>query len=99
LEVLTAAELSQRIHSPTLVCGELAEEERRLLARKRKNVILASPAGALRRPAFLAELGWQRWQAGAVDDPASLAPIYLHYPVADRNEGSQSAPIPSLDSR
>jgi tRNA threonylcarbamoyladenosine biosynthesis protein TsaB len=89
VEVLTPAELSQRIHSPTLVCGELSEEERRLLGRKRKNVILASPAGSLRRPAFLAELGWRRWQAGAVDDPATLAPVYLHY-----NNRSQSAPIP-----
>lgn len=79
IEVLTPAELSQRIQTPTLVCGELGEDDRRLLARKRKNVILASPAQSLRRPAFLAELGWQRWQAGESDDPATLAPIYLHY--------------------
>jgi len=26
----------------------------------------------------LAELAWARWQAGHVDDEASLAPIYLH---------------------
>jgi len=31
-----------------------------------------------RRPGFLAELGWKRWQAGKVDDVVSLAPIYLH---------------------
>jgi tRNA threonylcarbamoyladenosine biosynthesis protein TsaB len=79
VEVLTPQELSERIQSPTLVCGELTEEERRLLGRKRKNVILASPAQSLRRPSFLAELAWQRWQAGQVDDPASLSPIYLHY--------------------
>jgi tRNA threonylcarbamoyladenosine biosynthesis protein TsaB len=79
IEVLTAAELNAAIHNPTVVCGELSEEERRLLARKRRNVLLASPAGGLRRPAFLAELGWRRWQAGNVDDPATLAPVYLHY--------------------
>ncbi len=78
-EVLTPEELSERIQNPTFICGELTEEERRLLARKRKNAILASPANSLRRPAYLAELGFQRWQAGQVDDPASLAPIYLHY--------------------
>jgi tRNA threonylcarbamoyladenosine biosynthesis protein TsaB len=70
--------LGHNIHSPTLVCGELSEEERALLARKRKNVLLASPAQCLRRPSFLAELAWKRWQAGQVDDPVSLAPIYLH---------------------
>lgn len=79
VEVLTAQDLSQRINSPTLVCGELSEEERRLLARKRKNVILATPAASTRRPAFLAELAWERYQVGQFDDPAALSPLYLHY--------------------
>jgi len=78
VEVLTCRGLSQRIRKPTLVCGELTAEERRLLARKRKNVLLASPANSLRRPAFLAELAWERWQSGQVSDPATLAPIYVH---------------------
>jgi len=83
-EVLTAQELSDRIQQPTYVCGELFEEERRLLARKRVNVILASPAHSLRRAGYLAEAGYRRWQSGQGDDPASLSPIYLH----------QSQPIP-----
>jgi tRNA threonylcarbamoyladenosine biosynthesis protein TsaB len=77
-EISTAEELAQSIRKQTLVCGELSGEERQLLARKRKNVILASPAQSLRRPAFLAEIAWERWQAGQVDEPISLAPIYLH---------------------
>jgi tRNA threonylcarbamoyladenosine biosynthesis protein TsaB len=77
-EILTATELSERIQTPTLVCGELVEEERRLLARKRKNVLLASPAQSVRRPAYLAELAWHRWQSGQVDNPVSLSPFYLH---------------------
>jgi tRNA threonylcarbamoyladenosine biosynthesis protein TsaB len=76
---LTAQELSERIQEPTLVCGELTEEEQRLLARKRKNVILAPAAQSVRRPAWLAELGWKRWLTGRVDDPNTLSPIYLHY--------------------
>lgn len=79
VEVLTPTELADRIQAPTQVCGELDEAERRLIGRKRKLVLLASPAHSLRRPGFLAELGWQRWQAGQVDDPATLAPVYLHY--------------------
>ena len=78
VEVLTADELGQRITQPTLVSGELTEAERRSLARKRKNVILASPAQSVRRPAYLAELAWSRWQAGRSDDPGTLAPFYLH---------------------
>jgi tRNA threonylcarbamoyladenosine biosynthesis protein TsaB len=79
VEALEVEALSHKISTPTLVCGELTEEERRFLGRKRKNVILASPARSLRRPAYLAELAWLRWQAGQVDDPATLAPFYLHY--------------------
>jgi tRNA threonylcarbamoyladenosine biosynthesis protein TsaB len=76
--VLDATLLARRIQQPTLVCGELTEEERHVLGRKYKNVILASPAQSLRRPSFLAELAWKRWQAGQTDDPTTLAPIYLH---------------------
>jgi tRNA threonylcarbamoyladenosine biosynthesis protein TsaB len=79
LAVLTAQELSERIQEPTLVCGELTEEEQRLLARKRKNVILAPAAQSVRRPAWLAELGWKRWLTGRVDNPNTLSPIYLHF--------------------
>jgi len=78
LQVLTSDELVERIQTKTLVCGELSEEERLLIERNCKEAILASPALCLRRPAFLAELAWRRWQAGKTDDPASLAPLYLH---------------------
>lgn len=71
-------ELAQQIRKPTLVAGELNAEERQILARKRKNVVLASPAQSLRRPSVLAELAWKRWQAGKVDEIIALAPIYLH---------------------
>jgi tRNA threonylcarbamoyladenosine biosynthesis protein TsaB len=76
--VTTADELADKIRKPTIVCGELTKGERQRLARKRVNVCLASPAQCVRRPAVLAELAWERWQAGAQDDAASLAPIYLH---------------------
>lgn len=79
VEVLSLETLAEQVQTPALVCGELTEEERSMLARKRPDVILASPAQSLRRPAFLAELAWRRWQAGESDDPATLAPIYLHH--------------------
>ena len=76
--VMRVDELAESIKKPTLVCGELSAEERGRLARKRSNVILSSPAQCVRRPAFLAELAWKRWQADDTDDAASLSPIYLH---------------------
>jgi len=78
VQVKTSRELTAGIKSPTIVCGELTAEEQRVFRRKRKNVILHSPAQCLRRPSFLAELGWQRWRKGQNDDPAALTPIYLH---------------------
>lgn len=77
-EVLDASSLAERIQQPTRVCGELTLEERAIFWHKRKLVALPSPAQSLRRAGFLAELAWRRWQAGKVDDPVSLAPIYLH---------------------
>lgn len=74
----TVDELAGEIERPTHVAGELSAEDRQRLARKRVNVILASPANCVRRPAVLAELAWMRWKAGQVDEAASLAPIYLH---------------------
>lgn len=76
-QLMTTEDLARQIKNPTLVCGELNAADRQILARKRKNVILASPAQSLRRPAYLAEIAWQRWQAGEVDEVVSLSPIYL----------------------
>ena len=76
---LTLDDLASAIREPTRVCGELDEQARGRLKRKYKNVHLTSPVRSLRRPSYLAELAWERWQAGQIDDPASLAPIYLHH--------------------
>ena len=76
--VTTADELAEKIHKPVIVCGEMSADERQRLARKFRNVTLASPAQCVRRPGILAELAWQKWQADKMDSAAALAPIYLH---------------------
>jgi tRNA threonylcarbamoyladenosine biosynthesis protein TsaB len=75
--VVTVDEIVDEVKSPIIMCGELTPEERQKLAGK-ADIRLASPAQSVRRPAILAELAWIRWQAGDVDDEATLAPIYLH---------------------
>lgn len=79
IEVWTSQELCERVTSPAVVCGELNAAERRMIAEKNIYIKMVSAAQSLRRPACLAEIGWQRWQTNQVDDPASLSPIYLHY--------------------
>jgi tRNA threonylcarbamoyladenosine biosynthesis protein TsaB len=76
--VMTADELADKIHKRVLICGELTPDDRQRLARKFKNVTLASPAVCVRRPAVLAELAWRKWQTGQADKAETLAPIYLH---------------------
>lgn len=77
-QVTTARELAAKIRKPVWVCGELTPDERQHLKRKFRNVLLASPAQCVRRPAILAEIAWKRWLAGSYDAAAALAPIYLH---------------------
>lgn len=79
VEVLTLEELAHKVQQPTLVCGELSKEDREFLTSQQPKIRLASPAQSLRHPSHLAEMAWKRWKAGQVDDPASLAPVYLHY--------------------
>jgi tRNA threonylcarbamoyladenosine biosynthesis protein TsaB len=75
--VMTFASLIEEIKKPTIVCGELISAEYHELEEK-PDVHLASPARSVRRPAILAELAWESALAGNVNDPATLAPIYLH---------------------
>ena len=75
--VVTVKALAEEVTSPATVCAELTAEERRILA-ENPEIQLASPAQSVRRPAVLAERAWRRWQAGDVDERATLAPIYLH---------------------
>jgi tRNA threonylcarbamoyladenosine biosynthesis protein TsaB len=75
--VATVEALMDEVKSSVIVCGEFTSEERLRLSGK-PEIQLVSPAQSVRRPALLAELAWTRWQAGHVDDEATLAPIYLH---------------------
>jgi tRNA threonylcarbamoyladenosine biosynthesis protein TsaB len=74
----TIDDLADEIESPTYVAGELSSDDRSRLARKRVNILLASPVYCIRRPSILADLAWARWQKNEVDDAATLAPVYLH---------------------
>lgn len=76
--VVKVDELAEMIQQPTIVVGELSAEERQILSRKRKNIILASPVQSVRRSAQLAELAWKRIRKNDFDDVVTLSPLYLH---------------------
>lgn len=68
---------SMSMTGPALVCGEVTPAAQATLANQ-PGLTLLPPATRRRRAGALAELAWARLQAGESDDPAQLAPLYLH---------------------
>jgi tRNA threonylcarbamoyladenosine biosynthesis protein TsaB len=86
----TLSELCAGLQEPAFFCGDLDAKTRAQLQRETASqALFPAPAAALRRPAFLAELGWQRLQHDEPADIATLEPIYLSDPVAAK-PGSSS---------
>lgn len=66
------------LKEPTLICGEIdVQLAEALRTAAPENAIIASPAFAMRRAGYLAELAWRRFVSGERDDLTSLTPIYL----------------------
>ena len=77
-KIATLGDLAPDGHRKTLYCGELDSAAMEKLRETFADLaILPTQAAILRRPAFLAELGWKRLVAGEQDDIAALSPIYL----------------------
>jgi len=73
-------ELVGRLQVPVAFAGEIDAAAARLIRRANRSAIIAPPAESVRRAATLAEIGWWRWKRKQVDDPATLAPLYLREP-------------------
>lgn len=77
LFVTTAEELESAIVEPTIICGELDPEEKKIIARRWRNALIAEPPFNMRRPSMLAYIAARKLKAGQVSSIASIAPIYL----------------------
>ena len=77
LQNLSLEELVVKIDQPCILTGELSAEIRQIL-KDHKFIKPVVPTLAMRSPKYLAELAWERWQAGDVDDVLRLKPFYLH---------------------
>jgi tRNA threonylcarbamoyladenosine biosynthesis protein TsaB len=80
--IATIETLAQTVTRVTAFAGELSAADRAALTQLagRMRVNFLSPALALPRPGYLAEIGWRRFVNGERDDPAALNPLYLHEP-------------------
>jgi len=77
-EITTWEKLVADLDTLTLFAGEIDPAGAKLLRRRRSKAYRLSAAAGLRRAGFLAELGWERLKRDRMNDPAALAPIYLH---------------------
>jgi tRNA threonylcarbamoyladenosine biosynthesis protein TsaB len=70
-------ELTEGLTEKTLLAGEIpANADSELL--NAPNVELPELALRTRRPGFVAEIAWMRWQSGDDDELAVLEPAYVH---------------------
>jgi len=65
----------EMLDRPTYLCGEFQLEERKSLG-KIRNARLAPPELSMRRPAVLAQIGWERLPTRRASDSLRLVPIY-----------------------
>ena len=77
----TWSALVEETMSPTLFCGEIDPAGADALGALGELGEILPAATRLRRAAFLAEIAWQRLNRNDIDDPATLAPIYLQHPA------------------
>ena len=77
----TWSALVEETTSPTLFCGEIDPAGADALGALGELGEILPAATRLRRAAFLAEIAWQRLNRNDIDDPATLAPIYLQHPA------------------
>jgi hypothetical protein len=69
--------LEKSITSRTLVCGEINIDEKKILARRWRNIQFTDPPQNIRRPSILANMAYERFIVEDFNDSASTAPIYL----------------------
>jgi tRNA threonylcarbamoyl adenosine modification protein YeaZ len=79
--ITTPEALAREIKEKTIFCGEFKPETGAVIKKLFKSdAVMATPAGSLRRAAFLAELGQVRRAAGDFDTLATFQPTYLRRP-------------------
>lgn len=70
-------ELTFSLPDRVLVAGELNRQQAAALEQDAR-IMLPAPALRIRRPSYLAEIGYERWQSGDSDDLDRMEPIYIH---------------------
>jgi len=79
--ITTTDKLCRTIKKRMVFCGEIPQPVIQQLQQIPGNrVIIPDATARMRHASYLATLGWQRFNKGIQDNPASLQPIYLRKP-------------------
>ncbi len=73
--------LLTKLEEPTTFAGEIAPEAVKKIRAAGSQLQVERPSRSVRRAGYLAELGWERFRKGDVDDAAALAPVYMRDPA------------------
>lgn len=77
LRNVPVAELAEGLTERTVIVGDMGAPLASELA-SAPLAVVPPPALRARRPAYLAEIGFRRWQAGDLDVLEALEPVYVH---------------------
>lgn len=89
-QVTSLTDLMDHLSGTSLFCGEVPPWARAALAdRLGRKSRFADVASQVRRPAYLAALGWRRLAAQEYDDVATLQPLYLRRPPVEERAVSE----------
>jgi len=75
VSLLDGPALLEAVDRPTYVCGEIDVEARKALAGG-GHAQLAPPELCVRRPAVLAQIGWEQIRTRKASDPLNVNPVY-----------------------
>lgn len=90
--LITPQALAERISGPVVFTGEWRDATHDALSQTLGDRARFTTRLETRRGAWLAELGAQRAQRGAADDPRALEPLYLRRPNITSSARMPSAP-------
>ena len=92
----TAADLARSVRAGALFAGEIDADARATLGRELgSRARFTTLASTPRRAGHLAEIGWERFQAGEATGPEALQPLYLRPPAIRGRTGELIADVAS----
>lgn len=80
-DIKTWQDVLEQQEGKTLFAGEIFEKTAVKIQAQNSDFRVAKGGTAVRRAGNLAELGWQKLQAGEMADPATITPLYLRDPA------------------